>query len=74
MVLKYGSKGKEVKILQEFLGISADGVFGKGTEKTVKTWQANNKLTADGIVGPATWDAMGLATTDVKAAIYQTSK
>ena len=50
MILKYGSKGKEVKELQEFLSISPDGHFGKETEGAVKTWQANNKLTADGIV------------------------
>ena len=34
MVLKKGSKGKEVKELQEFLNISADGIFGSGTERT----------------------------------------
>jgi len=64
MVLRYGSKGNEVRELQEFLGISADGVFGKGTETAVKRWQQNNGLSNDGIVGPATWDAMGVATTD----------
>jgi len=72
MILKYGSKGKEVQELQEFLCISTDGNFGKGTERAVKTWQANNKLTTDGIVGPATWHAMGLATTDVEEATYET--
>ena len=64
MVLKLGSKGKEVKDLQEFLLITADGDFGPGTEKTVMVWQKAQGLTADGIVGPATWDSMGLATTD----------
>ena len=64
MILKRGSQGKEVKSLQEYLGIDADGVFGPGTEKSVKEWQAAHKLSADGIVGPATWNAMGLATTD----------
>ncbi|MBC8397963.1 MAG: peptidoglycan-binding protein [Flavobacteriales bacterium] len=72
MILKYGSKGKEVKELQEFLCISTDGHFGRGTESAVKTWQANNKLIADGIVGPATWDAMGLATTDAEETTYIT--
>ena len=72
MILKYGSKGKEVQELQEFLCISTDGHFGRGTESAVKTWQANNKLIADGIVGPATWDAMGLATTDAKETTYIT--
>ena len=64
MVLKLGSKGKEVKELQEFLEVGADGDFGSGTETSVKKWQTSEGLTADGIVGPKTWDAMGLATTD----------
>ena len=70
MILKRGSQGKEVKSLQEYLGIDVDGVFGPGTEKSVKEWQATNKLSADGIVGPATWNAMGLATTDGEEHIY----
>ena len=72
MILKVGSRGKEVKELQEFLGIGADGIYGIGTKAAVQKWQANNNLVADGIVGPATWDAMGLATTDNSEQIYTT--
>ncbi len=72
MLLKIGSRGKEVKELQEFLDIQADGIFGKGTETAVKKWQSDNGLTADGIVGPATWDCMGIATTDNSEKIYET--
>ena len=72
MLLKVGSRGKDVKELQEFLNIDADGIFGKGTKASVKKWQLENDLTADGIVGPATWDAMGLATTDFSEQIYTT--
>ena len=72
MVLKIGSRGKEVKELQEFLEIGADGIFGKGTETSVKKWQSSNGLSADGIVGPATWDVMGLATTDSSEQTYTT--
>ena len=64
MLLKKGSRGKEVKQLQEFLEIKADGIFGEGTKKAVQEFQNANGLVADGIVGPATWDCMGLATTD----------
>jgi peptidoglycan hydrolase-like protein with peptidoglycan-binding domain len=72
MILKIGSRGKEVKELQEFLEIGADGVFGSGTESAVKKWQSENGLGSDGIVGPATWDAMGIATTDNSEKIYET--
>jgi len=72
MLLKIGSRGKEVKELQEFLDIQADGIFGKGTETAVKKWQSDNGLVADGIVGPATWDCMGIATTDNSEKVYET--
>jgi putative chitinase len=53
-VLRRGSKGEGVKMMQEALGIGADGIFGPGTERKLKEWQAANGLTADGIAGPAT--------------------
>lgn len=72
MVLKKGSQGREVKLLQEFLEIKVDGDFGPKTENAVKTWQKSNGLVADGIVGPKTWDAMGIATTDNSEQLYTT--
>jgi putative chitinase len=54
-VLRKGSRGEGVKLMQEALGIGADGVFGAGTERALKNWQAENGLTADGIAGPATF-------------------
>ena len=60
MLLKVGSKGGDVKSLQEKLGITADGSFGPGTEKAVKEWQTKNGLTADGIITSAntSWEKM----------------
>lgn len=58
MLLKNGSKGDEVKKLQEKLGLTADGSFGPGTEKAVKDWQSANGLVADGVVGDATWSKL----------------
>ena len=55
MLLKIGSKGEDVKALQEKLGLAADGSFGPGTEKAVKEWQSKNGLEADGIIGDASW-------------------
>ena len=72
MILKIGSRGKEVKELQEFLEVGADGIFGQGTATAVKAWQRKNGLDDDGIVGPATWDAMGIATTDNSEKTYTT--
>ena len=65
MLLKVGSRGEDVKAVQEFLGLGADGIFGKGTEQAVKDFQSLNGLTADGLVGKGTWAAMGLNDTDV---------
>ena len=58
MLLKIGSRGDDVKKLQEKLGLSADGAFGPGTEKAVKKWQIDNNLTPDGLVGEGTWNKM----------------
>ena len=55
MLLKLGSKGEDVKTLQEKLGLKADGSFGPGTEKAVKEWQIKNGLKDDGVVGDASW-------------------
>ena len=54
-VLRKGAKGDGVKIMQEALGITADGDFGPGTERALKAWQEENDLTPDGIAGPATF-------------------
>ena len=54
-VLRKGAKGDGVKIMQEALGITADGDFGPGTERALKAWQEDNGLTPDGIAGPATF-------------------
>lgn len=52
--VKRGSSGETVKKLQAALGLKADGVFGIGTEASLKSWQAKNGLTADGVAGPKT--------------------
>ena len=53
-VLRKGCKGEGVQMMQEALGIGADGIFGPGTERKLKEWQASKGLVADGIAGPAT--------------------
>lgn len=68
MVLKNGSKGNEVKALQEKLGLAADGDFGPGTEAKLKAWQTANGLTADGVAGPATLAKLGIVESAAPAA------
>jgi putative chitinase len=58
MLLKIGSKGEDVKKLQERLKLVTDGSFGPGTEKAVKEWQSKNGLDADGIIGDASWSKL----------------
>jgi putative chitinase len=58
MLLKLGSQGEDVKKLQVKLGVDPIGTFGPKTDAAVKSWQAANGLTADGIVGDATWSKM----------------
>lgn len=53
--LKFGSKGEEVKLLQKYLGLKIDGIFGPATDKKVKEWQKSKGLFADGIIGPKSW-------------------
>ena len=56
--IKIGSRGEDVKKLQQILGINADGVFGPATEIKVKAWQKSKGLVADGIVGPKSWELL----------------
>jgi putative chitinase len=71
MILKKGDNNENVRLMQQKLGISpAVTNFGPKTEQAVKDFQAKHGLTADGIVGPATWaKIMGETTTSVPAPI-----
>ena len=71
-VLKYVSgsnmNGTDVKYMQvclRHLGytIDVDGYFGPGTASVLKQFQKNSGLTADGICGQATWNALVKAVT-----------
>lgn len=60
-LLKNGSRGEDVRRLQEILkqlGFDPgpiDGIFGPKTEAAVKAFQKKYGLVVDGIVGPQTW-------------------
>lgn len=53
--IRLGSRGEDVKVLQKYLGLNADGIFGINTDKKVKEWQKANGLVADGVVGTKSW-------------------
>lgn len=57
-ILKKGSVGESVRVLQGALGIYVDGSFGPKTEKAVREYQASRGLNVDGVVGPQTWNAI----------------
>jgi putative chitinase len=57
MLLKKGDNNENVKLMQQKLGIEpAVTNFGPKTEAAVKEFQAKHGLTADGVVGPKTWE------------------
>jgi Putative peptidoglycan-binding domain-containing protein len=63
-ILRQGDKGGAVAELQSELAQlgyptgAIDGVFGDKTEAAVKKFQTDNKLVADGVVGPKTWSVL----------------
>lgn len=78
VVLRRGSKGSDVEQVQFWLSelaqfnsalpdLTVDGSFGAATEKAVKIFQQEQGLTADGVVGQATWDALYAAWLDMQS-------
>lgn len=63
---RFGSSGEEVKQIQTklkdwgYYNGSVDGVYGSKTQSAVKSFQKSNGLTADGVAGQKTLDAMGI--------------
>ena len=70
---KIGSQSNEVKSIQQalkekgYFNSNVDGIFGTKTKNAVISFQKDNGLTADGVVGLQTLRALGLSDTDSSA-------
>ncbi len=67
--LSLGSTGEDVKDLQKILnatigGLVVDGIFGQKTKEAVLTFQKQQNLSMDGIVGSQTWAILDTIETD----------
>ena len=65
--VRKGDSGTAVLLIQTALNakgadpkVDEDGVFGNNTLTAVKSFQQQNNLDTDGIVGPATFEALGI--------------
>lgn len=64
--LYWGSQGQDVRIVQDklsrwkFYDGPVDGVYGAGTYRAVRKFQAKHGLKQDGVVGPSTAKALGM--------------
>lgn len=74
--LRRGERGSNVQLVQFYLRIAAtnysavptvtiDGIFGTSTESSVRAFQQYFRLTADGVVGQATWNKLYEVYTDI---------
>ena len=78
-VLKQGSKGDLVKAAQTklikwgYLTGRADGIFGAKTKAAVIKFQRKNGLTADGIIGTRTAQALGISLSSNTSSSSQTT-
>lgn len=77
VILRQGTQGEAVEILQEYLSylsetypeiptVPVTGVFGNQTQAAVEAFQSLFGLTVNGQVGPATWDSIAGAYADLK--------
>jgi len=66
-VVQYGNTGERVRTIQYLLqqwgySVSASGTFDTATQSAVKNFQSSHGLSADGIVGNASWPALTIVT------------
>jgi len=57
-IVKSGSSGEAVEILQNYLGVFVDGKFGASTKTAVQEWQRSNGFLTTGELDAAQWKAL----------------
>lgn len=77
--IRRGAKGPRVSLLQGWLckagvAVTIDGDFGANTEAAVRRFQANHRLSSDGIVGEQTWQALAHIEGGACADIYRRAR
>jgi len=56
--IKNKSRGTAVKILQTYLKVDVDGIFGKKTAAAVNEWKEKNGMNPDGIFNENDWNVL----------------
>jgi peptidoglycan hydrolase-like protein with peptidoglycan-binding domain len=69
-VLSAGATGDDVRVLQKLLNIAQTSVYDATTVATVKGYQAGAGISADGVAGPQTLNAIGNAQAAYKSTWY----
>ena len=75
-ILRIGSQGDNVRVIQEYLSFISDsypaipnvpvtGVFGNQTEAAVRAFQTSFDLPVNGVVGPITWGLIASVYSDL---------
>ena len=70
-IIREGDRGAEVEQIQEWLSragydLEVDGIFGGQTTSSVKSFQSDNNLRVDGVVGPETKEILKNRIEDIK--------
>lgn len=76
-VLRSGSRGADVMLLQRIVGVTADGAFGPMTETSLRAWQKSHGVAVTGVAEVATWTrilALGKAPSRLKTTKPVTTK
>lgn len=58
VILRQGANGNITRWVQAHVGAGVDGSFGPATLSAVQAFQRNHGLSADGVVGSNTWNAL----------------